>query len=124
MNGGENIFHNIEIGSLGEDIACEYLEKVGIEIIARNYFTNLGEIDIIAKDKNEYVFIEVKTRLSKKYGMPIESVNKKKQKNLINASKYYIHINKLEKDFIRFDIIEIYINGHKRLINHVKNVLF
>lgn len=109
---------------MGEEIACEYLEEIGIDVIDRNYYTNSGEIDIIAKEKNEYIFIEVKTRLSKKYGTPIESINQRKQKNFVSASKYYIHMNKLENKFIRFDVIEIYINGPKRLINHVRNVFF
>ena len=51
-----------EFGNIGEDIACKYLKNIGYRIIERNFSCKQGEIDIVAKDKNEYVFIEVKTR--------------------------------------------------------------
>ena len=68
-----------EIGKIGEDIACSYLEKNNYKIICRNYRTKTGEIDIIARDiTKEIVFIEVKTRQNLKYGYPIDAINKQK----------------------------------------------
>ena len=64
-----------EIGKIGEDIAVSYLEKLGYIIIERNFIANQGEIDIIAKDKKEFVFIEVKTRTSMQFGRPVEAIN-------------------------------------------------
>lgn len=90
----------------------------------RNFNTHHGEIDIIARDKNEYVFIEVKTRLSKKYGDAAEAVNNEKIKHILQASKFYIYVNKLENKCIRYDIIEVYMNEKNYLINHIKNVFF
>lgn len=120
----KNNFHNKEIGKYGENIACKYLEKNGYNILCRNFNTNNSEIDIIAKDKDEIVFIEVKSRTSKQYGAPIESVNEFKKKHIISAAKYYIYKNSLENKNIRFDIIEVYINEKENLINHIKNVFF
>lgn len=123
MSKKEN-FHNKEIGKNGEELACKYLEKNDYEILERNFFTGKGEIDIIARIKNEYVFIEVKTRISKNFGQPIEAVDEHKKKNIIKASKFYIYLNSLENKYIRFDIIEVYINKNNSLINHIKNVFF
>lgn len=117
-----NINHNQEIGKIGEEEACKYLEKNNYSIVSRNYFTKVGEIDIIAKSlSDEYVFIEVKTRVSKKYGTPASAVNFNKQKHIINTAKYYIYKNFLQNKNIRFDVIEVYINRSNILINHIEN---
>ena len=65
-----------EFGNTGEDIATEYLEKQGYIILERNFYCKQGEIDIIAKDKNEVVFVEVKSRSDVGYGLPSEAVKK------------------------------------------------
>ena len=109
------------LGKTGEEIGTKYLIKNGYRIIIRNFRCRQGEIDIIAQDKNEIVFIEVKTRKNTNYGYPIDAVDKRKQKHILNASKYYIYINKLEKKNIRFDVIEIY-KKDKFYINHIKNI--
>ena len=57
-----------KLGNLGEQIATEYLEKKNCKIIERNFYCKQGEIDIIAKDKNEIVFVEVKTRMGINFG--------------------------------------------------------
>ncbi len=111
------------LGFKGEDLACNYLEKQGYEIIARNFFCNQGEIDIIAKDKKEFVFIEVKTRSNFKYGNPIDAVNYYKKKHIWNASRYYIYKNNLESRFIRFDVIEVLVLEKTYKINQIKNIM-
>lgn len=118
----DNINHNKKIGKLGEDEACKYLENNNYSIISRNYFTMNGEIDIIAKsENNEYIFVEVKTRISQKYGTAASAVNYTKQKHIINTAKYYIYKNFLQNQNIRFDVIEVYINKRNILVNHIKN---
>lgn len=83
-----------ELGKEGEDFAADYLQKQGYEIIDRNFECKQGEIDIIAKDKNEYVFIEVKTRQNLHYGMPCEAVNERKQSIYGTQQDItYIHIS-------------------------------
>ena len=113
-----------EIGKIGEDIAVSYLEKLGYIIIERNFIANQGEIDIIAKDKKEFVFIEVKTRTSMQFGRPVEAVNEIKQKHLINTVKYYIYCKHLENKFIRIDVIEVYLSKNNARINHIKQVIW
>lgn len=86
--------------------------------------TRSGEIDIIAEKSKEYIFIEVKTRTSKKYGMPVEAIDKNKMRHILNASQYYIFKNNLQNEFIRYDIIEVHRNKNDFLINHIKNVFY
>lgn len=74
-----------EIGKLGEDLACKYLQNKGYKILERNFEAKQGEIDIIALDKEELVFIEVKTRSNILYGKPAEAVNEIKQNHLIKT---------------------------------------
>lgn len=109
-----------EIGKLGEDIATDSLIEKGYIILDRNFECRQGEIDIIAKDKDEIVFIEVKTRTSNKYGTPSEAVNKIKQKHMLQSIKYYLCIKGLSERFIRIDVIEVYIRKNAFKVNHIK----
>ena len=97
-----------ELGILGEQIATNYLISQNYEILNRNFSCKQGEIDIIAKDKKEYVFIEVKTRTSSKYGMPSEAVDFNKEKHIKKSSQVYVYLNNLENKYIRYDVIEVY----------------
>ncbi len=110
------------LGKTGEMIATKYLIKNGYKIVTRNFRCKQGEIDIIAQDKNEIVFIEVKTRHNNNYGNPAQAVDKRKRTHILNATKYFIYINRLENRFIRFDVIEIY-QKDKFYINHIKNII-
>ena len=110
---------HIELGKRGELIAIEYLESKGYKILENNWRTNRKEIDIIAIDNNEIVFIEVKTRRNNHYGDPEEAVDMKKQKHLINAAEDYIFSNKIDLD-TRFDIISVIYDGRNHSINHIK----
>lgn len=112
-----------EIGKLGEDLACKYLQDKGYKIIERNFEARQGEIDIIALDQNELVFIEVKTRSNISYGKPAEAVNEIKQNHLIKTIEYYVYSRHLEDEFIRIDIIEIYLLKNKYRVNHIKQVI-
>ena len=94
-------------GKEGENIATEFLIQKGYIIIERNFSCKQGEIDIIAKDKNEYVFIEVKARKNNAYGMPVDAIDKNKILHLKRSIEYYLYINKLEDSFVRIDVIEI-----------------
>ena len=111
------------IGKIGEDISCEYLQSLGYKILERNFLCKQGEIDIIALDKKEIVFVEVKTRTNIKYGQPIDAVNIPKQKHIYNAVKYYTYIRNLENEFMRIDVIEIYIKNKKAKINYIKQAM-
>lgn len=114
--------HKKELGKLGEEISCKYLQQIGYEILERNFICKQGEIDIVAKDKAEYVFLEVKTRSNLCYGRPIDAVNSCKQKHIYQSARYYVHKNKLEKCFVRFDVIEVYLHENKYKLKHWKGV--
>lgn len=79
-----------------------------------------GEVDIIAKDNEELVFIEVKTRTSKKYVEASEAVNKKKQEHIRKVAKYYLYQNVIQEIKVRFDVIEVYITNCYKKLNHIK----
>ncbi len=98
---------NSEKGRVGEKIALKYLKNRDFEIMATNYRTCFGEIDIIAKDKEYIVFIEVKLRKNSEYGFPREAVGKSKQKNIIKVARDFIMKNNLEDVDFRFDVIEV-----------------
>lgn len=117
------MYYKQKTGKNGEDIAIEYLEKKGYTIIERNFYCSQGEIDIIAKDKKEIVFIEVKTRRNYNYGLASEAVNRQKKKHLIESIKYYIYRNKIENTYIRIDVIEVYIKNKKAYINHIEQAI-
>lgn len=108
------------IGNKGENIATEYLIKNGYKIIARNVYIGDGELDIIAKDKNVLVFVEVKMRNSISYGNPLESITESKIKSIIRSAKMYIAANSLYNVQVRFDVIGI--NGDE--INLVKDAFW
>ena len=118
-----NIYRRQEIGKIGEDLAAKYLEEMQYEIIERNFKCKQGEIDIIARKNEEIVFIEVKTRQSLGYGLPAEAVTEIKQKHIEKSTKYYLYKNHLEQDFVRLDIIEVYIYRKRYKINHIKQIL-
>ena len=98
-----------ELGKFGEDKACEYLERTGYCILARNYWTRMGEIDIIATKNNTLSFIEVKTRRSCTFGTPAEAVTSSKQQKIrLCAEAYLQEHGLLEKlPLLSFDVIEI-----------------
>jgi len=100
----------VKLGQKGEGLACKLLEQKGYIIISRNFKTSLGEIDIIAKDKETLVFIEVKTRESLQYGQPFESVTSFKRRKIANVATLYLKKLK-ELPACRFDIVSIY---HKK----------
>ena len=107
------------IGYAKEQQAALYLKNKGYRIISMNFQCRTGEIDIIAKDKDVYVFVEVKYRHSKRYGDPAEYVNLIKQKKICQAALTYFSYNHLNDDTpCRFDVIAIYPDD---TIKHLEN---
>ena len=109
---------NSKKGKKGELEAALYLSKEGYEIIEVNYNICNFEIDIICKDKDTYVFVEVKYKTSKKYGMGFEEVNKNKQKKIISCAQLYMRSSNLNSNSsMRFDIVSI----DEGKVLHIKN---
>lgn len=96
-----------EHGTWGEDLAVEYLRKEGYEVVARNWRFRRAEIDVIAKEKEVLVFVEVKARASLNFGRPEQMVGTEKQKLLIEAAMAYMRMTGYEWE-IRFDIVAIH----------------
>ena len=116
------MYYKKEIGFEGETEACNYLERLGYDIIKRNFSCKSGEIDIIAYDKSEdeIVFVEVKSRNQIKYGEPAEAVDLLKSKHIRRTAEYYAYINDIESHKFRFDVIEIYsVSYNKFHIHHI-----
>ena len=114
-----------EKGNEAEDTAVELLLGKGYKIIKRNFiYGRIGEIDIVAKDGNVLVFVEVKSRKTNEYGSPLESVTPKKQKILRRVAEGYYYINKLNDVESRFDIIAIDYNVKPPAIEHLVNAIW
>jgi len=97
-----------EVGNEFEDAAAAYLEKNGYVILERNYRDRLGEIDIIAKNGIELVFVEVKYRRTLEKGDPAEAVHLLKQRKIRNAAKGNLYRHRLGEDIpCRFDVVAI-----------------
>ncbi len=110
-------FYKKLLGRAGELKAAEFLRKKGYKILKTNYKTYLGEIDVIAQDNAEIVFVEVKTRSSEEYGHPSEAVNAKKIEKYYKVATEYLQRTKKLDSACRFDVVEIE-NGQ---INHIIN---
>lgn len=104
-------------GALGEFDAKKYLMKKGYKILAQNYKNKLGEIDIIAKDKDYIVFVEVKNRSSLAFGRPCEAVTPSKQFKIRKTALCYLKEKYLTESSCRFDVIEV-LDGE---INHISD---
>lgn len=114
-----------EIGESGEAIAEKFLRAGNYEILAKNYRTRAGEIDIIAKKDKKLAFIEVKTRTSEICGLPQESVTKRKLIRIMKSAMFYLMENNIENNSFRIDVISVQLEktGKVARIEHIKNVL-
>lgn len=112
------------VGKLGEDIASKYLIKLGWKIINRNYQKRYGEIDIIARDKNTLVFVEVKTRKGDGFGPIEESIPPWKIRILKKSVNFYLHLQPSYPSLMRVDFvgIELLQNNQVEKISHYKNI--
>ncbi len=107
-------------GLEGEERAAKYLKKQGYYIIAKNFQTRFGEIDIIAEDKEYIVFVEVKSRSEKSIAEPREFVDLRKQRKIIKTAEIYLSENPAEKQ-PRFDVVEVKREKGKTSLNHIVN---
>ena len=107
------------LGMRGQDAARTFLMQKGIEIIRENYRLRSAEIDIIARDEGFIVFVEVRFRGGTTYGLPRESVGRKKQKRIISAAMHYISVNNMSSQNFRFDVVEVVEQGGRMFVNHI-----
>jgi len=95
------------LGKEGEEFALRFLESEGYRIRERNFKNKMGEMDIVALDKNTICFIEVKTRTSELFGSPFEAVSRAKQHKLSQVALSYLKAKNLLGEKARFDIVSI-----------------
>ncbi len=107
-------------GIKGENTALRYLKKIKYEILEQNWRSGHKEIDIIARDTDCLVIVEVKTRTNKSFHDPVEDVSLKKQSFLIHAAEEYLYKNNLNVD-VRFDIVIIYMYRNQSHLKHIKD---
>lgn len=113
------------IGGYGESRAAAHLRERGYDIVAANFRTRFGEVDVIAADKRYLLFVEVKTRRSASFALPRESVTKQKQRRIILAAQAYLaqHPTQLQP---RFDVVEVMVREQGGALsvaslNHIEN---
>lgn len=97
----------IKTGKRGEEIAIRRLRQLGYRILERNYRCPLGEIDIVAQDKDTIVFVEVKSRKTEDFGDPELAVGKAKQRKISLLSLYYLAHHSKAPENVRFDVVAI-----------------
>ena len=110
-----------EQGRSGEDLAQDYLRKQGYKIIERNYHCRYGEIDLIARDGETLVFVEVKSRRSTAFGTPEEAVGAAKQKKISIVALWYLAERNIHDTAARFDVVSILLTGRSRKIELIRD---
>ncbi len=114
-----------DLAKFGEKIASDYLSAKGIKIIANNFRTRSGEIDLIGKSEGRYIFFEVKTRQSDLFGFPEEAVNAAKLDHIKTVAWEFFEQNKIDEVDWQIDVIAITrnIRNNKVEIKWIENVL-
>jgi len=109
------------LGELGEEIACRQLEQKGARIIERNWKCQAGEADIIMRDGEDLVFVEVKTRSSESKGFPEDAITPKKRQRYERIALGYLFSHDLPSSRIRFDVVAMVIDkdGKVAVRHHV-----
>lgn len=107
------------LGRKGEDLAASHLREKGWDILERNYRTRLGEIDLICKDRNTIVFVEVKARTSAGFARPVESVTHRKQTKLRRLIEEYLVSHRLESRDVRFDVLGVTLGARRPEFEHI-----
>ena len=109
-------------GNVGEALAKKHLKKLGYKILCENYHASkMAEVDIIAKDKDTLVFVEVKSRHNTINGYGREAVTKQKQQNIIYGAKHYLTTVVKKEVPVRFDVVEITFLDEVPTLEHIQN---
>jgi putative endonuclease len=111
----------LELGKAGEDLALRKVESLGYQCIARNYRCSLGELDLVARDGETLVFIEIKTRKGKSLDYAKEAVHARKQRQMSKVALAYMKKTGCEDAKARFDVVVIHQKGPEREIEVIRN---
>lgn len=109
-------------GANAEDQACRFLQERGLRLIERNYRTRRGEIDLIMRDADNLVFVEVRYRRQHRYGSGLESVDRRKQQRIIACAAYYLHCHpQAARLAARFDVVALTTGAAGASIDWIRN---
>lgn len=109
-----------ELGEKAERLAEAFFMDKGYHVLERNYRVRCGEIDLILEDRSRIIFVEVKSRLSAKYGLPQEAITYHKKRQIIRVAKWYLQKKGCMEREIRFDVLAIRFHGMgKPIIEHI-----
>ena len=112
------------LGRRGEDIAHRYLQKSGMTVVGRNYRPGQdSEVDIIARQRDTLIFVEVKSRASAEYGNPDRAIDQEKQKHIVRAARAYVRRAGINWDQVRFDVVSV-IFSEPPTILHQRDAFF
>jgi putative endonuclease len=115
-------FNKKILGVKAEEIGCKFLQGKGLKLIVKNFYCRLGEIDLIMQDVDVIIFVEVRSKSSKKFITAEETINHTKQKKIIKTALYYLQQNDLLNDYsARFDVITVYDHWFKPQIDWIPN---
>lgn len=110
-----------EVARRGEDAAAAFLERVGMQVQDRNWRSPAGEIDVVARDGDTLVFVEVKTRRSERAGTAEDAVSPTKQRRVVRVAKAYLAAHPASPESVRFDVVAIRVLGLDRaLLRHYR----
>lgn len=115
--------NNKTTGNYGEELACKYLGKLGYRILERNFRIRGGEVDIVCKDKDQIIFVEVKTRHTHEFGEVAEAITPWKIKFIARTAQFYLLKHKLIDHLYRIDVITLDLTSGEKL-EHFKNITF
>jgi putative endonuclease len=109
------------LGDEGEQAACRFLKRQRYAILERNYRCRVGEIDIVALDRDVVVFVEVKTRTDEGFGTPLDAVDVRKQRQIQRAAQFYLRQKRLWDRDARFDVVAVWRDGREWRCELVRN---
>jgi len=111
----------IELGKYGEGLALKKVKRLGYKKIIRNYRCPLGEVDLIAKDGDSLVFIEIKTRKGRSIAYAKEAVNARKRRQISKVALHYLKSNNCCEAKARFDVVAVSLEGGESRVEVIKN---
>ena len=109
------------LGKEGERVAERYLQGKGYKLVQRNYRCSAGELDLVVLDRRVVVFVEVKTRTGSGFGSPLEAVEFRKQRKMIQAAQFFLAEKGLQQRDARFDVVGVSWPGREPVVEHIEN---
>lgn len=108
-------------GDAAEEVAVDFLEKAGYEILARNFHCRWGELDVVARRREVIAVVEVRMRTRSTHGFPVETIGFDKQHRLVKAALHFFQAARLPRLAVRFDVISVLGTGLNVQVEHIEN---